>query len=62
VAEPVPGPEGSLCVDDERPPFCFVIVEGVVEISDELDEMRRWAARIGGRSMGCRAGRGVRVA
>ncbi len=45
-------PRASLCVDDERPPFSFVIVEGVVEISDDLDEVRRWAARIGGRYMG----------
>jgi PPOX class probable F420-dependent enzyme len=45
-------PRASLCVDDDRPPFSFVVVEGVVEISDDLDELRRWAARIGGRYMG----------
>jgi len=45
-------PRASLCVDDERPPFSFVVVEGVVEISDDLEEVRRWAARIGGRYMG----------
>ena len=45
-------PRASLCVDDDRPPFSFVVVEGVVEISDDLDEVRRWATRIGGRYMG----------
>ncbi len=45
-------PRVSLCVDDDRPPFSFVVVEGVVEISDDLDEVRLWAARLGGRYMG----------
>jgi len=45
-------PRASLCVDDERPPFSFVVVEGQVELSDDLDEVRRWAARLGARYMG----------
>lgn len=45
-------PRASLCVDDERPPFSFVVVEGTVEISDDLDEVRRWAGVIAGRYMG----------
>ena len=45
-------PRASICVDDQRPPFSFVVVEGVVEISDDLEEVRRWAARLGGRYMG----------
>jgi PPOX class probable F420-dependent enzyme len=45
-------PRVSLCVDDERPPFSFVIVEGTVEISEDLDDMLVWATRIGGRYMG----------
>jgi PPOX class probable F420-dependent enzyme len=45
-------PRVSLCVDDDRPPFSFVVVEGVAEISEDLDEVRRWASRIGGRYMG----------
>src|SRR5580698_4293638 len=45
-------PRLSLCVDDDRPPFSFVVVEGVAEISDDLDAVRRWAGRIGGRYMG----------
>jgi hypothetical protein len=45
-------PRVSLCVDDDRPPFSFVVVEGVAEISEDLGEVRRWAARLGGRYMG----------
>ena len=42
----------AICVDDDQPPFSFVLVEGAVEISEDLTEVRRWAARIGGRYMG----------
>jgi PPOX class probable F420-dependent enzyme len=45
-------PRVSLCVDDDRPPFSFVVVEGVADISDDVDEARRWAGRLGGRYMG----------
>ena len=44
--------EAALCVQDDRPPFAFVTVEGRVTIGEDLDEVRRWAARIGGRYMG----------
>jgi PPOX class probable F420-dependent enzyme len=42
----------AICVDDERPPFSFVTLEGRVEVVEDLDEVRRWAERIGGRYMG----------
>ncbi|HEU4842295.1 MAG TPA: PPOX class F420-dependent oxidoreductase [Ilumatobacteraceae bacterium] len=45
-------PRVSLLVDDERPPFAFVKLTGRVEIGTDLDEMRTWATRIGGRYMG----------
>jgi hypothetical protein len=45
-------PGASLCVDDERPPFSFVTIEGVATISEDLDEITWWAAVIGGRYMG----------
>jgi PPOX class probable F420-dependent enzyme len=45
-------PRVCLCVDDERPPFSFVILEGKVEVSEDLDELMIWATRIGGRYMG----------
>jgi PPOX class probable F420-dependent enzyme len=44
----------SLCVDHERPPFAFVIVEGKVDIQREPghEEMLRWTTEIAGRYMG----------
>jgi PPOX class probable F420-dependent enzyme len=45
-------PRVALCVDDERPPFGFVLVEGTVAISDDLAESRAAATRIGARYMG----------
>ena len=45
-------PRASICVDDERPPYSFVLLEGVVDLSDDPDDLREWATRIGGRYMG----------
>ncbi len=45
-------PRVALCVDDDRPPFSYVLVEGTAEVSDDLVEMLAWATRIGGRYMG----------
>jgi len=45
-------PRASLCIDDERPPFSYVVLEGMVELSDDLVEVRHWATVIGGRYMG----------
>ncbi|MEU9706570.1 PPOX class F420-dependent oxidoreductase [Streptomyces sp. NPDC014870] len=42
----------ALCVDDDRPPFAYVSLRGRAEISEDPAELRRWAARIGGRYMG----------
>ncbi|MHB9863325.1 PPOX class F420-dependent oxidoreductase [Streptomyces sp. YIM S03343] len=42
----------ALCVDDDRPPYGFVLLEGRARISADLDELRRWATRIGARYMG----------
>lgn len=42
----------ALCVDDDRPPFSYVLIEGRAEVSTDLDEMLLWATRIGGRYMG----------
>ncbi|MFI9272204.1 PPOX class F420-dependent oxidoreductase [Kitasatospora sp. NPDC052896] len=41
-----------LCVDDERPPFSFVLVRGTATLGDDLPEVREWAGRIGARYMG----------
>ncbi|MDT0446413.1 PPOX class F420-dependent oxidoreductase [Streptomyces johnsoniae] len=42
----------SLCVDDEVPPFGFVVMHGRAELSGDPAELRDWAERIGGRYMG----------
>jgi PPOX class probable F420-dependent enzyme len=45
-------PRVAIVVDDDRPPFTFVLLEGEVEISDDLAQVRHWAGVIGGRYMG----------
>lgn len=45
-------PRVSLCVDDETPPFAFVLIDGIAQISDDLADLRAWATRIAGRYMG----------
>lgn len=45
-------PRVSLCFDDEAPPFSFVLVDGECTLSEDPDELRRWATAIGGRYMG----------
>ncbi|MEU6573495.1 PPOX class F420-dependent oxidoreductase [Streptomyces sp. NPDC046805] len=42
----------ALCVDDERPPFGFVVLNGRAQLSEDLDEVRSWATRIAARYMG----------
>jgi PPOX class probable F420-dependent enzyme len=42
----------SLCVDDETPPYAFVLVEGTAALSEDPAELLRWARTIGGRYMG----------
>lgn len=42
----------ALSVDDERPPFAFAIIEGVVTISRDLDEMLPLSIAIARRYMG----------
>lgn len=45
-------PRVSMCFDDERPPFAFVLVQGTAELSEEPDALLRWATTIAGRYMG----------
>ncbi|MCP9993619.1 PPOX class F420-dependent oxidoreductase [Streptomyces albogriseolus] len=42
----------ALCVDDDRPPFAYVTLEGRARLSEDPGELRHWAARIGARYMG----------
>lgn len=45
-------PRISMCVDDDRPPFSYVVLEGVATTSENPEELLRGATRIGGRYMG----------
>lgn len=45
-------PRLSLCVDDETPPFAYVIVEGTATLLDDPADLQSWATRIAGRYMG----------
>jgi PPOX class probable F420-dependent enzyme len=45
-------PRVSIVVQDDRPPFSYVLVEGVAETSDDLDDVRAVATRVGGRYLG----------
>ncbi|MFG2811757.1 PPOX class F420-dependent oxidoreductase [Streptomyces sp. NPDC048410] len=45
-------PRVALCVNDDRPPFSFVVLNGQARLSEDLDDIRRWATRIAARYMG----------
>src|SRR4051794_27550089 len=42
----------ALCVDDEKPPYAFVLLEGRAEVSDDVEAMLPWSTRIAARYMG----------
>ncbi len=45
-------PRVSICVEDDEPPFGFVRLDGLAELSDDLDELLGWTIRIAARYMG----------
>jgi PPOX class probable F420-dependent enzyme len=45
-------PRVALCVDDQAPPYSYVLVEGTAALSDDLGDLRRVAAAVGARYMG----------
>lgn len=45
-------PRVSLVVDTETPPYAFVKVDGIVEITENFDELRRVSTLTGARYMG----------
>jgi PPOX class probable F420-dependent enzyme len=45
-------PRVCLCVDDDSPPFAFVVVEGMANFSDDADALQHWATHIAERYMG----------
>jgi len=45
-------PRVCLCVDDERPPYAYLMVEGTAALSEDRADLLRFATAIGGRYMG----------
>jgi PPOX class probable F420-dependent enzyme len=45
-------PRVSICVDDDNPPYGYVRVDGVAEVSEDLGTMLKWATAIARRYMG----------
>ena len=45
-------PRVSLCIDDEEPPFHFVLIEGTAELTPEDPDLLYWTTRLGARYMG----------
>ncbi|ANP53334.1 PPOX class probable F420-dependent enzyme [Streptomyces griseochromogenes] len=42
----------ALCVDDDQPPFSFVVIDGRAQVSEDLPQVRAWATRIAARYVG----------
>jgi PPOX class probable F420-dependent enzyme len=42
----------SLCVDDERPPYAYVKIDGRATLGEDAADLLRFATMIGGRYMG----------
>jgi len=45
-------PRVCFCVDDQVPPYSYVMLEGTATLSEDVDDLVRWATVIGGRYMG----------
>ncbi len=41
-----------LCVDDEKPPFSYIQIEGNAVMSADSEALQYWSTRIAGRYMG----------
>jgi PPOX class probable F420-dependent enzyme len=51
-------PRVSLCVDDPQPPYAYVIIEGVAEITNPSDDQRLyWTTRLSSRYRGDELGK-----
>jgi PPOX class probable F420-dependent enzyme len=45
-------PRFAMCVDDQAPPYSYVLIEGEATLSEDLDDLLVWATRLGARYMG----------
>ena len=42
----------ALCVDDENPPYAFVLIEGATTTTEDQDELLSWSTRLAARYVG----------
>lgn len=49
-------PQVSLCIDDEKPPFHFVLFNGTARMTGGDPDMLHWSTSIGSRYMGAELG------
>src|SRR5919112_5420994 len=45
-------PRISFCVDDQRPPFSFVIIDGIAKVIFKSPNLLEWTTKIAARYMG----------
>jgi len=45
-------PQVSICVDDESPPYAFVIIQGTAKLYDNHKDLLKWNTILAGRYMG----------
>jgi PPOX class probable F420-dependent enzyme len=45
-------PRLSVCVDDQTPPYSYVVIQAEARLVEDLDEMLTWATALGARYMG----------
>jgi PPOX class probable F420-dependent enzyme len=45
-------PRISVCVEDDRPPFAFVRIDGVAELEEGEDGLLDWTTRLAARYLG----------
>lgn len=49
-------PRFAVSVDDQQPPYSFVLLECTAELVEDISELHTWAAKIGARYMGAERG------
>jgi PPOX class probable F420-dependent enzyme len=45
-------PRLAICVDDQAPPYAYVMIRGTATLSEDPGELLKWATFLGGRYMG----------
>jgi PPOX class probable F420-dependent enzyme len=45
-------PRLAICVDEEEPPYAYVMIQGEATLSEDPAELLKWATVLGGRYMG----------